>query len=305
MSVAVEIIDVGPRDGFQSIGPFIATDVKIDLIRRLHAAGLRRIETTSFVNPTAIAQMADAAEIVAAGAAIDGLEAQILVPSLRQMQRALEVGCLNFAAIASVSPAHNMANVRRTPMESVLEYGRMIDAMPRGGKMRLNVVTAFDCPFDGRVAPDDVRLIMDALLAISTDVEVALCDTTGRADPQQVQQLFSNVIAAYPEVSDWAFHGHDTYGMGTANVMAAYQACVRRFDASIAGLGGCPFAPGATGNVATEDLVWMFDHMGVATGIDLEALLAVAQDAAALEGAQSGGRVRDAYAGRQQREARG
>lgn len=303
MSEMVQIIDVGPRDGFQSIGPFIPTDEKIAFIRRLFDAGIKRIETTSFVNPKAIAQMADAAEVVRAGQLIDGLDAQILVPSLRQMERALEVGCTDFAAIVSVSEAHNMANVKRTPMESVLEYRRMMEVLPVEGLMRLNVVTAFDCPFDGRVAPDDVQVILDALLTISTDVEVALCDTTGRADPQQVGALFDRLIDAFPEVQAWAFHGHDTYGMGTANVMAAYQSGVRRFDASIAGLGGCPFAPGATGNVATEDLIWMFDHMGVPTGVDLQALLPIAADAAALAGAQSGGRVRDAYAGQKKREA--
>lgn len=295
MTASVQIIEVGPRDGFQPIATFIPTETKILFVERLFAAGLVRIETTSFTNPKAIPQLSDALQVVKAGQAMNGLNAQVLVPSFKQMERAVAAQCTDFAAIVSVSDAHNKANVNRTTAESVLEYQRITKIMPPEGRMRLNVVTAFDCPFDGRVDRDHVQRVLDALLSISTDVEVALCDTTGRADPRQVGQLFDQLIEAFPDVPAWAFHGHDTYGMGAANVMAAYQSGVRLFDASIAGLGGCPFAPGATGNVATEDLVWMFGRMGVSTGVDLDALLSVAQDAALLDVGLSGGRVRKAY----------
>lgn len=298
MTTDVQIIEVGPRDGFQPIASFIPTATKISFIERLFAAGLRRIETTSFTNPKAIPQLADALEVVKAGQSIAGLNAQVLVPSLKQMERAIAAQCTDFAAIVSVSEAHNKANVNRTTAESVLEYKRIMDMLPRDGVMRLNIVTAFDCPFDGRVAADDVQRLLDALLTISTDVEVALCDTTGRADPLQVGHLFDRLIDTFPDAAAWAFHGHDTYGMGAANVMAAYQSGVRRFDASVSGLGGCPFAPGATGNIATEDLVWMFDQMGVSTGVDLQALIAIADDAALLDVSHAGGRVRKAFAGK-------
>lgn len=236
---AVTLVEVGPRDGFQSVGPFIPTPDKIALIERLFGAGLRRIETTSFVSPSALPQMADAAEIVAAGDRLPDLDAQVLVPTARHAERAFAAGARHLSAVLS---------------------------------------------------------LLDHLVAVTTDVEIALCDTTGRADPAQVRALFTAANDRFPQVRAWAFHGHDTYGLGAANVLAAWDAGIRVFDASVAGLGGCPFAPGATGNVATEDLVWMFDKMDVASGIDLGELVAVAHDVAALPGAQIGGRVRDALA---------
>ena len=160
--------------------------------------------------------------------------------------------------------------------------------------MRLNLATAFDCPHVGRISTDEVLALLEPLVAATTDVEIALCDTTGRADPVQVGNLFALAREVFPEVRGWAFHGHDTYGLGTANVLAAWGAGIRVFDASVAGLGGCPFAPGATGNVATEDLIWMFDHMEVGTGVDLDLLVRAADEVVRLPGAQVGGRVRQA-----------
>ena len=292
---AVEIVEVGPRDGFQSIGPLIETAAKISMIEQLYQAGIRRMETTSFVSPKAVAQLADAAEIVQAAAGLPGLDAQVLVPTARYAEQAVAAGAQHLCAVLSVSERHNLGNVRRTPMESVEDYGRMIASLPAGIKMRLNVATEFDCPHDGRIATDAVLKLLDPLVAIAADVEIALCDTTGRADPVQVRELFGLARDKFPQVRAWAFHGHDTYGLGSANALAAWDAGIRVFDASISGLGGCPFAPGATGNVATEDLVWMFEHMGVSTGIDLERLLLPASSAAELPGAQIGGRVRDAF----------
>jgi hydroxymethylglutaryl-CoA lyase len=244
--------------------------------------------------------MADAAEIVAATARLGGLDAQVLVPNARHAERALASGATHLSAFLSVSERHNMSNVRRTVADSVDDYRQMVALAP--AKMRLSLVTSFDCPYDGRVSPDAVLALLQRLVAVTADVEVALCDTTGRADPRQVRDLFLAAMVRFPEVRAWAFHGHDTYGMGAANCAAAYEAGVRVIDASVAGLGGCPFAPGATGNVATEDLVWMFDHMGVASGIDLNVLLDVAAKVIDLPGAQVGGRVREAIAARRKRE---
>jgi hydroxymethylglutaryl-CoA lyase len=164
--------------------------------------------------------------------------------------------------------------------------------------VRLNIATAFDCPFTGRVPETETIALLDRIIPMRADVEVCLCDTTGRADPDHVESLFATCNARFPNAGAWGFHAHDTYGLGLANVHAAYRQKVRVFDASFGGLGGCPFAPGATGNVATEDVVWMFERMGVATGIDLDALIPVARDGASLPGGLPGGRVRDALTAR-------
>lgn len=294
MTNRVEIVEVGPRDGFQSVGPFIPTNGKIAIIESLYQAGVRRMETTSFVSVSALPQLADAPEIVAATEKMDGLDAQVLVPTSRHAERALTAGARHLSAVLSVSERHNLGNVRRTPMESAADYAQMVAMLPAEATMRLNLATAFDCPHVGRIDCQAVLALLDTLVAASTDVEIALCDTTGRGGPAQVRDLFGAVRERFPEVRAWAFHGHDTYGLGAANVLAAWDAGVRVFDASVAGLGGCPFAPGATGNVATEDLVWMFDHMKAESGIDIDRLVAVARDVAELPGAQIGGRVRQA-----------
>jgi hydroxymethylglutaryl-CoA lyase len=287
------LVEVAPRDGFQSVGPIIPTAEKIRIIVALYAAGLRRMEVTSFVGP-AVPQLADAAEILATAQALEGLDAQVLVPNQRHAERALAAGAKHLAFFLSVSERHNFNNVRRTVAESVAEYARVASVRPAGAKFRLNLATAFDCPFDGRV-PEDVTLaLLDQLLGIEHDAEVALCDTTGRVTPGHVASLFAAAMQRFPQVPVWAFHAHDTYGMGAANVLAAWNAGVTVMDASAAGLGGCPFAPGATGNVATEDLVWMFTGMGIETGIDLAKLTAAARNITHLPGAQVGGRVREA-----------
>jgi len=293
----VTIVEVGPRDGFQSVGPFIPTPAKIEIVQALYEAGLRRMEATSFVNPTAVPQLQDASDVLAAAGRLPDLDAQVLVPTLRQTERALAAGSTHLAFVLSVSERHNRSNVRRSPAESGEDYARILALLPAGAKMRLNVATAFDCPYDGPVDPDRTIALLDQLAPLSIDAEIALCDTTGRVTPRHVESLFGIVMARFPR-HRWAFHAHDTYGLGAANTLAAWNAGVRTFDASIGGLGGCPFAPGATGNVATEDLVWMFHGMGIGTGIDLAALVAVARKVAVLPGAQIGGRVRDAITSR-------
>jgi hydroxymethylglutaryl-CoA lyase len=298
MPQSVRIVEVGPRDGFQSVKPFIHTAAKISILEQLFAAGIRRMEATSFVSPEALPQLADAAEILAAALALPALDAQVLVPTARHAARALEAGARHLAFVLSVSEAHNHSNVRRAPAESVAEYARLVTALPAGVKLRLNLATAFDCPFDGKVSEDATLALLDALIAIAPQAEIALCDTTGRVTPDHVSSLFAKCFSRFPQTAAWAFHAHDTYGLGTANTLSAWHAGVRVFDSAVAGLGGCPFAPGATGNVATEDLVWMFNGMNVETGIDLAALVDVAQIVAALPGAQIGGRARYALVAR-------
>jgi hydroxymethylglutaryl-CoA lyase len=295
----VEICEVGPRDGYQGIGPFIPTETKLRFLERLVGAGLRRIEIGSFVSPTAVPQMRDTPEILAACAArFPEIEPQVLVPSERRGRDAVAAGAKRLVFVLSVSEAHNRNNVRRTPLESAEEYGRLVSALPPGVDVRLALSTTFDCPFIGRVAEADALALLDHLIPMRPDAELCLCDTTGRADPAQVDSLVRAARTRFPGVSRWAMHAHDTYGLGATNVYAAFKAGITSFDASFGGLGGCPFAPGATGNVATEDLVWMFERMGVSTGIDLDALIPIAQDGAGIPGGMPGGRVRDAFSAR-------
>ena len=297
-SERVEIVEVGPRDGFQGIGPFIPTEVKIRHLERLAAAGLRRIEIGSFVSASAVPQLRDTPELLAACARLPDLEPQVLVPSERRGRDAVAAGAKRLVFVLSVSEAHNRNNVRRHPLESVREYERLLAAVPADVAMRLDIATAFDCPFTGRVPETDTVALLERLVPLRPDAEICLCDTTGRADPQHVEGLFDVCMARFAEARAWALHAHDTYGLGLANVHAAFRRGVRVFDVSYGGLGGCPFAPGATGNVATEDLVWMFERMGVETGIDLDALVPLARDAAMLPGALAGGRVREALLSR-------
>jgi hydroxymethylglutaryl-CoA lyase len=291
---SVEIVEVAPRDGFQPIGPWIPTETKIAFLRRLAAAGLRRIEIGSFVSPAAVPQLRDTAELVAAAAEMPGLRPQVLVPTARRAREAVAAGARFLVYVLSASEAHNRSNVRRSVAESVEDYARLLDGLSDGVEIRINLATAFDCPFDGRMPVGPVVELLGRLAALRPDVEICLCDTTGRATPDHVAQLSAAAMACFPRVAAWAYHAHDTYGLGLATTYAAYRAGLRVFDAAAGGLGGCPFAPGATGNVATEDVVWMFERMGIATGVDLDALLLVARDAADLPGASAGGRARDA-----------
>jgi len=293
--MSITIVEVAPRDGFQSIGPWIPTGRKMALITALAHAGLNRIEIGSFVSSKAIPQLADTAELLRGCAAIDGLDAQILIATRRRAEEALAAGARHLSFVLSISPAHNQNNVRRSPAQSVAEYAEIAALLPAGTKMRLNLATAFDCPFTGRVAMADTLALLEDVAGIVPGAEIALCDTTGRVTPDHVEQLFNAAMAQFSGVT-WNFHGHDTYGLGVANVLAAVRAGVHSIDAAVGGLGGCPYAPGATGNVATEDVVWTLTRMNIETGIDLEKLLAVAHEAAALPGAQAGGRARHALA---------
>jgi hydroxymethylglutaryl-CoA lyase len=298
-TAAVQVVDVAPRDGFQSIAPFIPTEHKFELITHLWEAGLRRIEVGSFVSATAVPQLRDTAELLSACGALPGVVPQVLVATERRGRQAVEAGATFLVFVLSVSAAHNQSNVRRDPLESAEEYGALLAGVSTAVDMRVDVATAFDCPFTGRVPIKETIALLDRIVPMRPQAEICLCDTTGRVAPDHVAELFDACMDRYGTVTRWAFHAHDTYGLGLANVLAAYRRGVRVFDASVGGIGGCPFAPGATGNVATEDVVWMFERMGIATGIDIARLVSAAEQAAGLAGAIPGGRVREALLARQ------
>ncbi|QIB33104.1 hydroxymethylglutaryl-CoA lyase [Ancylobacter pratisalsi] len=297
----VEIVDVGLRDGLQGIGPLVPTEWKLAALDRLVAAGVRRLEVGSLVSARAVPQMADTPTILAAALRRPGVVAQVLVPNDRRGLEAVDVGARHLVFVLSATDAHNRANVARTTRESVDAYERLLAQLPDIVSVRVAIATSFHCPYAGPVEADTVLSLVDHLVALRSHVEICFCDTTGGAHPQQVGQLFARARASFPQVTAWAFHAHDTYGLGAANVVAAYGEGVRSFDSAFGGLGGCPFAPGASGNVATEDLVRLFQLMAVQTGIDLDTLIEMGADAAALPGGKAGGHLIRVAAGREAR----
>jgi len=274
-TVTVLISEVGPRDGLQSVNACMPTADKLRWISALHAAGLREIEVGSFVPARLLPQLADTAAVVAHALTLPGLTVLALVPNLRGAEAALAAGVHKITVPVSASPAHSMANVRKSP-QAMVEEVRLIDALrhrvaPQVG-LEAAISTAFGCTLQGAVPEDEViRLAVQCAGAGADDV--GLSDTTGHANPAQVRRLFMRLR---DEISHQAgaAHMHNTRGLGLANCLAAYEAGVRTFDASLGGLGGCPYAPGASGNVVTEDLVFMFEAMGITTGIDLARLIA-------------------------------
>nr|WP_279343669.1 hydroxymethylglutaryl-CoA lyase [Variovorax terrae] len=269
------------RDGLQSIARVLPTAQKIEWITRAHAAGQREIEVGSFVPARLLPQLADTAELLAHAKTLPGLRASVLVPNLKGAERALEGGADLMVVPLSASHAHSLANLRKTPDEVVAEVARIRAARDAAGRKTLiegGVGTAFGCTIQGEVAESEVLRLMQALLDAGAD-HVSLADTVGYADPAGVSRLFEKARHLVGERL-WCGHFHDTRGLGLANVFAAWQSGVTRFDACLAGIGGCPHAPGASGNVATEDLVFMLHSMGLPTGQDIEALLALRRDVA-------------------------
>jgi hydroxymethylglutaryl-CoA lyase len=265
----VHICEVGPRDGLQNAKHLMSTAAKKAWIHALAEAGLREIEVGSFVPPKLIPAMADTAEVVAFARTIPGLKVVALAPNLKGFQRALDAGAHKVTFPVSASRQHSESNVRMTPDEMVEEVRKCAQFPHPSVEIEGAVSTAFGCTMQGMVPEDDVVRIATRLAEFCDGV--ALADTVGYANPAQVRRLFRRVRGAIGEQLEGA-HFHNTRGLGLANALAAYEEGVRHFDSSLAGLGGCPFAPGASGNVITEDLVFMFEAMGVATGIDLAKL---------------------------------
>lgn len=271
----VLISEVGPRDGLQSVKATMPTADKLRWITALHASGLREIEVASFVPAKLLPQMADAAEVVRHAIQLPGLTVMALVPNRKGAQAALDAGAHKLTMPVSASTAHSLANVRKTPGEMVEEV-RAISDLRRDiaphVRLEAGISTAFGCTLQGLVDEDDViRLAVQCVEAGADDV--GLSDTVGYANPAQVRRLFRRLRAEIGRHAG-AAHMHNTRGLGIANCLAAFDEGVRTFDASLGGLGGCPYAPGASGNVVTEDLVFMFEAMGVATGVDIEKLVA-------------------------------
>jgi len=289
------INDVAVRDGFQMEKTFVPTATKVALIDRLSRTGLHKIEVTSFVSPKAVPALADANEVLAAIERVPGVVYVALVPNIRGVQNAAaaERKPDELNGVMSASETHNRANINRTHEQSLAELPTMVRVAHEAGmKLTMSLSTTFGCPFEGRVSEDAVLRFVEAFLKAGVD-GISLADTTGMANPHQVETLTARVLDRFPTKDDafYTLHFHNTRGMGLANVLAGIEAGVRSFDGSIAGLGGCPFAPGATGNICTEDMVNMLQDMGFDTGVDLDRLIACARQVPGIVGHDTPGQV--------------
>jgi hydroxymethylglutaryl-CoA lyase len=272
----ITLREVGLRDGLQAIARVLPTEHKLSWIRQAFDAGQREIEVGSFVPARLLPQLADTAELVTFAKTLPGLVTSVLVPNLKGAERAIETGAHLMLLPLSASHAHSLANLRRTPDEVVADIGRIRAARDAAGSaclIEVGMSTAFGCTIQGRVEPAEVLRLLQAVLDAGAD-RVGLADTVGYADPRMVRDLFE---ASFRVAGDRLAcgHFHDTRGLGIANVMAALDTGVTRFDACLAGIGGCPHAPGASGNVATEDLAYLFASMGLPTGLHIDRLLAL------------------------------
>jgi hydroxymethylglutaryl-CoA lyase len=268
--------EVGLRDGLQSISRVLPTAQKIEWIRDAHAAGQREIEVGSFVPARLLPQLADTDQLVEFAKTLPGLCVSVLVPNLKGAERALECGADLMLLPLSASREHSLANLRKSPDDVVAEIGRirdLRDAKESKCLIEVGISTAFGCTLQGRVEPAEVMRLLHAVLDAGVD-RVGLADTVGYADPSMVKSLFEQALPIAGDRLNCG-HFHDTRGLGMANVYAAWQVGITRFDACLAGIGGCPHAPGASGNVSTEDVVYMFASMGVSTGQDFDRLIAL------------------------------
>ena len=275
MTEGVQIREVGMRDGLQSIAEIMPTETKLAWLDAEYAAGVREIEVSSFVPPKLLPQLADAEAVVQHALTLPGLTVSALIPNLRGAERGLALGVHEMNFVLSVSEGHNLSNVRRTTDESIADFRRVVElCREKGGtnRPRINcgLATSFGCTIEGDVDEDRVRRIANDVVAAGAD-GIILADTVGYGNPAAIGRIFRRVIADVAPIPV-AAHFHDTRGLGLANVLAAFAAGCKAFDASLGGLGGCPYAPGATGNIVLEDTVFMFESMGLETGIDLDSL---------------------------------
>ena len=267
----VRLTEVAPRDGLQNGARNLATGDKIRLIRMLAAAGVREMEVTSFVSPKAVPNLADAEEVMEGIRDLD-IRHIALVANDRGYERAVAAGAEALTFVLSATDMHNRANINRTRKESIDILNRMFKrAHDDGIQVRLAISVAFGCPFEGNPGLDTILWLVDAMVQKGF-LRIGLCDTMGIANPQQVYDWTGTILEKFSGI-EFELHLHDTYGRGLANILSGLQAGISRFDASVGGLGGCPFAPGATGNVSTEDVVSMLDGMGVITEINVTGLL--------------------------------
>lgn len=286
----VTIREVGTRDGIQSLGAFVATEHKIEMNNRLTHAGLTRIEATSFVSPRAVPQMADAAEVMAGIDRIPGVSWEPLVPNVGGTLRALETKPDRLLVVLAASDTFNQKNIRMTVEQSLGVIEEIAPLTRSAGVPFIGAIaTSFGCPYEGEVPEARLFDTVGRLLELGAD-EIELADTTGMANPLQIERTVGRARDRWPDVA-FALHFHNTRGMGLANVLAGLRVGVATYDASIGGIGGCPFAPKATGNVCTEDLVHMLHEMGIQTGTDLDALIQCAQRMSEILGRELPGQV--------------
>lgn len=276
--IDVSVREVGLRDGIQNISAFMPTADKLAWLTAEADAGMTEIEVCSFVPPKVIPQFVDATEVAAHALAIDGLSVAALIPNLKGAERGVAAGVHKLNFVMSVSASHNRANVRRSREESLADFAAIVALMrgldpSRRPALAGGLSTAFGCTIEGQISEPEVVRYAVALAEVGAD-EISVADTVGYADPAAVRRLFKDVQAAVKPLPV-AAHFHDTRGLGLANALAALDTGVTRFDACLAGLGGCPFAPGASGNIVMEDLVFMFEGMGLRTGVDIDRLIAV------------------------------
>ncbi len=271
----VQVVEVGPRDGFQNIPDYIPMELKLEIIRRILAAGVRKVQITSFVSPKAVPQMRDAAELTrVALEEFPQAELFALVPNWKGAERAAQAGLLEISTVISLSESHNKANVGRMVEESLADAARILEHFSHL-KIGLDIATAFGCPFEGEMPLEKLLALMDRLYQVGART-FTLCDTIGVAHPQQVREALTAAHREFPQ-AEVGIHIHDTRNLGIANTYAGILAGADFVQTALGGLGGCPFAPGASGNTATEDLVYLLDQEGMSTGISFERLLEAAK----------------------------
>jgi hydroxymethylglutaryl-CoA lyase len=298
---AVRIVEVGPRDGLQNEREPIPTEAKVAFVDALSEAGYRDIEVSAFVSPSWVPQLADAAKVFARIRRRDGVRYSALVPNEKGLDRALEASVGGIAVFTAASETFNRKNINASIAESIERFAPVVPRAKREGLfVRGYVSTAFWCPYEGRIEPRAVVDVVRRLLELDVD-EISIGDTIGKAVPGEVDDLLDLLLDALPQ-ERVAMHFHDTYGTAVANALAAYERGITVFDSSAGGVGGCPYAPGAAGNVATEDLVWALSRSGASTGIDLERVSAASDVLASALGRPLRSRVREAL-GRSQASA--
>lgn len=303
MTSAIRLHEVSPRDGLQNEADIVSTDAKIALIERLVAAGFQDIEVTSFVSPRFIPQLADAAEVLRRLPVAEGVRYWALVPNPVGLERAIEAGIGHIATFLSSSETHNQKNLNRTIRESMAGLKKVIgSARAEGIEVRGYLSTAFGCPYEGDVA---VSAVVDLALQLRDAGAgvIALGDTTGMGEPEQIKRVISAVVDAGVPLEDIACHFHDTRGTAIVNTYAAWQVGARHFDGSISGIGGCPYAPGAAGNAATEDLIHLFERLGATTGVDLDRACEAGRFMEEILGRPLPGRYHQYWLGRELRRA--
>ena len=291
----IYVNDVAVRDGFQIEKAFVPTATKVEVVNQLSRTGLHKIEVTSFVSAKAVPALADAEEVLAGIERVPGVIYVALVPNIRGVHNAAAARRKpdEVNGVVSASETHNRANINRTHEQSLAELPTMVKVAHEAGlKITMSLSTTFGCPFEGRVHEDVVLDFVERFRAAGFD-GISLADTTGMATPRQVRELTAKVLERFPPPDEtyYTLHFHNTRGMGLANVVAGIEAGVRSFDGSVSGLGGCPFAPGASGNICTEDMVNMLEDMGYDTRVDLAKLLAVARRIPAVVGHDTPGQV--------------